>query len=1223
MKKICYPSIFIFLLSSCPLFAQSKIGHRVFLLGNFADIQNHSALKTQLEDAFDESSSPFTLILNGDVVDWKKEEMPLEEQLAPLLSVAQMMQAKPNGNLIVLPGDRDWNSGQKGGEKKLRQVEKSISMLMEKNELDRCIWPIEDGCPGPEVIEVDESLAILTLNTQWWNHPYDKPRPSDATCDGLLPENLKEALEDAVEDNHERNVLIVGHHPIHSLGNYGGYFSFGDYFKPFPIIGLFRTAFHANVGNQFDLANERLTVFVEEMNNLLYFHDNLIYASGHERNQQIINFRNNFLINSGAAEKGGYATEDEQTLFASKSAGIIRIDYFENGKVETQFLKNESGQFSPSENHLLFHSTCGAAAESATGIPNTAYVPCKETVIQSAKMERKYPGLTAVAAGPEYEANGWKRIWFGKHYRTTWMEPVQVPYLDLDETFDGLTIYKKGGGRQTTSLKFRSGDGSVYTFRSVNKDPAKALNYRIRNTIAREVIRDQTSTQHPFGAMAVAPLLEEVDILHATPKLYVLPDDSKLGPFQKKYGNLFGMLEENPGKKNNAGEHFGGADKIEKSLDVFDRFYRKQKTKVNKEEFVRARLFDILIGDWSKHEDNWKWAAFKENGVRVYRPIPRDRDHAFSRQDGFINWLADRPFGVQNIENFGLDFTGIQSLTFQAKHMDRFLMAEAPKSVFMEQAKFIQDNISDEDIEKAVAQFPKEVYELSGKTIETKLKNRVKHLHEAAEVYYGLLAKEVDVVGSKEEEYFVVDYQSDGSVKVSKYDMNGSQKGTRLLYERVFYPSETKEVRLWGLGDDDSFEFTGSEGKIRVRAFGGPGQDTFKDRAQAKTLLYDKGNETVYETEGKAKVVNHWNKALYEYDRLRFNYNYSLPLIYFSYSVVTGFGLNFGRTFTIRRFDKDEYHSQHSVGLSATTEGNASARYSGRFHQAIRRWDFMVNANYENPMIRNRFFGLGNDTENLENERGRDFYQSKIKVLQFSLGLVRDFWQQSSFSFQFGFESNESQQIDNTFLNENFEDIYGAHRTLDMVPIRLGFNLDFRDEQGLPYRGARALVNYEYSTLLTDVPQSSNFGLATGEIEYYLSSKREHPITLGLRIGGSMSHGDVPWYKLPTLGSATGLRGYVEDRFAGDDRAYINTELRYQFAERQTALVPIKAGVKIFYDYGRVFHNEANGGGDWRSGYGVGFYVVPLDELITIALSFGISDEESIYPIFSIGTPLR
>ena len=61
------------------------------------------------------------------------------------------------------------------------------------------------------------------------------------------------------------------------------------------------------------------------------------------------------------------------------------------------------------------------------------------------------------------------------------MEPVSVPYLDLDDTHGGLTIYKKGGGRQTTSLKFRSGNGSVYTFRSVNKDPTKALNYILKN----------------------------------------------------------------------------------------------------------------------------------------------------------------------------------------------------------------------------------------------------------------------------------------------------------------------------------------------------------------------------------------------------------------------------------------------------------------------------------------------------------------------------------------------------------------------------------------------------------------------------------------------------------------------------------------------------------------------------------------------------------------------
>ena len=67
----------------------------------------------------------------------------------------------------------------------------------------------------------------------------------------------------------------------------------------------------------------------------------------------------------------------------------------------------------------------------------------------------------------------------------------------------------------------------------------------------------------------------------------------------------------------------------------------------------------------------------------------------------------------------------------------------------------------------------------------------------------------------------------------------------------------------------------------------------------------------------------------------------------------------------------------------------------------------------------------------------------------------------------------------------------------------------------------------------------------------------------------------------------------------------------------------MKVGLKAFYDYGRVFSDVENESTDWRSGYGFGLYVVPLTESLTISLSFGFSDEESIYPVFSVGTPLR
>ncbi|MEZ4934705.1 MAG: hypothetical protein R2788_21575 [Saprospiraceae bacterium] len=130
--------------------------------------------------------------------------------------------------------------------------------------------------------------------------------------------------------------------------------------------------------------------------------------------------------------------------------------------------------------------------------------------------------------------------------------------------------------------------------------------------------------------------------------------------------------------------------------------------------------------------------------------------------------------------------------------MDRFLMQEATHDMFIEQAKYIQENISEQDIEEAIKKLPPETMALSGNEIEQKLKNRIKHLPEAAETYYTLLNKEVDVTGSKDEEYFEVAHQTDGSVRVQIFNVKGNKKGDKLLYDRTFFPNETKEA---GFGD--------------------------------------------------------------------------------------------------------------------------------------------------------------------------------------------------------------------------------------------------------------------------------------------------------------------------------------------------------------------------------------------------------------------------------------
>ena len=67
-----------------------------------------------------------------------------------------------------------------------------------------------------------------------------------------------------------------------------------------------------------------------------------------------------------------------------------------------------------------------------------------------------------------------------------------------------------------------------------------------RNTFVSLMIKEVTATEYPYGAIIASSLLDETDILHARPELYVLPDHPGLGAFREPYAGLFGMLEDRP-----------------------------------------------------------------------------------------------------------------------------------------------------------------------------------------------------------------------------------------------------------------------------------------------------------------------------------------------------------------------------------------------------------------------------------------------------------------------------------------------------------------------------------------------------------------------------------------------------------------------------------------------------------------------------------------------------
>jgi len=103
------------------------------------------------------------------------------------------------------------------------------------------------------------------------------------------------------------------------------------------------------------------------------------------------------------------------------------------------------------------------------------------------------------------------------------------------------------------------------------------------------------------------------------------------------------MIEEHTSEGHDIGS-FGYAKKIESTNNLIKKLRKDEDYQIDAPTYVRARLFDMLIGDWDRHVDQWRWAQFKDaNGKKVFKPIPRDRDQPFSIMgDGALMGFASR-----------------------------------------------------------------------------------------------------------------------------------------------------------------------------------------------------------------------------------------------------------------------------------------------------------------------------------------------------------------------------------------------------------------------------------------------------------------------------------------------------------------------------------------------------------------------------------------------------
>ena len=798
------------------------------------------------------------------------------------------------------------------------------------------------------------------------------------------------------------------------------------------------------------------------------------------------------------------------------------------------------------------------------------------------------PTRQTVVAGAHYRAGWLHRLFLGSHYRDLWATPVEVEVLDLSRFAGGLTPTGCGGRRQTKVLRFLGKDGRQYVFRSVDKDPTLALPPELRATFARDVVQDQISSAHPGGPLVVAPLLDATGILHADPRITLLPEDPRLAGFDcVRPGFKLGMIEERPTEPPDNDVGFAGAAELAGTKRLFEHLEHDSHHRVDSRAYLAARLMDVFIGDWDRHHDQWRWARFDSGDVHWWRPIPRDRDQAFARLDGFLVWLTG--FYWPQVIGFGDDYPSIWRLTFTGQVPDRRLLVDLDKPTWDSVARTIQGRLTDSVIDAAVRRLPPEYFRKSGAALMRALRQRRDHLPQISDRYYALLSGVVEIHGTDERDVAEVERLAGGRMAVRLSGRSGGA-GATPFYRRTFDARETEEVRLYLHGGDDRLIVrgaAGSGGRPRLRVIGGGGDDELTDSSRAGgTQFYDdRGNNRFVTGPGTSVDRGHYEEPPRDTSTLgrpRDWGSHWMPLTWVTYSGDLGLFVGGGATGTGYDFRRLPYNSHVRVRAGyATAAATYRAEFTGEFRGIVPPVVVRLQLRASGIDVL-RFYGFGNETGSTGSKA---FY--KVKQQQYLVAPALEFSLSHAATVSVGpvLKFAHTNLVSGTFIDAARP--YGVE-DLGQIGAAADFHVDTRDQPRAARRGITFGFGGSYYSRALDL--TSSFGEGHAEASSYLTARIPLRPTLALRVAGKKLWGTYPFYEAAYVGGDSTVRGFVEHRFAGDAAVYGNVELRLSLA-RFFLLVPGRLGVFGLGDAGRVYlsgetsdrWHAAAGGGIWLS----------------------------------------
>lgn len=813
---------------------------------------------------------------------------------------------------------------------------------------------------------------------------------------------------------------------------------------------------------------------------------------------------------------------------------------------------------------------------------------------------------------PRYDSVGkLHRRFFGENYRKEWALRLSLPVIRISQIKGGLTPVRLGGGHQTLSLRLTDATGKEWVLRSIEKNPSVLLPLELRETFAKDVLDDAMSAQHPFAPLVIPPLADAAGVLHTNPIIGLVAADPSLGQFEKLFAGKICLFEEREptGKSDNSAEMLEALK--EDNDNTFDG-----------RAFLRARMLDMLIGDWDRHADQWRWTDVQKGKGKRYVAIPRDRDQALYVNEGIIPHAASRPWLAPNLQGFGPRIKHVKYSLLESNFLNAYPPSHFNYADWTQLAKEFVQAMPDTLLERALKLLPPASYKMRFARLIYALKKRRDAIPAAMDDYYRFVNRFPDLLLSDKNEFVRITGQDTPGLTVTVFKRTRKNVAGDTLMSTYYDPAITRELRIYTGRGDDSILIDNQSSRIRLRLITGEGAKHINAaNVNGKTKIYAVPG-TVTFSGHRGRISKHFSADTSNTHFVPTNrYNVAMPLINAGFNLDDGFLLGLGVQFTHQGFRKRPNAGVNRLLLAHSFSTSAyRIRYSSEWIDVFGKADLLINANVLAPNNTQNFFGRGNETPFYKIDNFKKFYRARFSLIEATAAIRWKLGKVFTLSAGPSIQHYEFDSSDNTgrFVVQPFSvnsyDSLTLSKSKTHVGLVVQFIADKRNNRIIPVKGFYVSLRVAGYEGLGDF--SKSFAQIFPEAAAYLHLNKKATAVFANRLGAAFTAGKSTFYQSGFIGGHDNLLGYRQYRFAGETILYNNTELRVKLAKFTGYIIPGQFGMIGFFDIGRVWV-KSESSDKWHNGAGGGFYFAPA-QLAVISAVAGYS-KEGWYPYISLG----